>query len=135
MKKLNLSFLICLICSLLVGCLRMSPPPKPYTEVPQFSYEEDLAVYEANSYDIKTEGFVNTSELEEPIYWHDDAIEQAAKECTIDCINHHTYFDSSTNIWKIEFWDIRDAEGYPQYVYATVYLSNKGVTLLIVYGE
>ena len=135
MKKYNIFFLMCIIISLLVGCLPMSPPPMSYEDVPKFSYEEDLAIYAENSSNVKSEGFVNTSELEETIYWHTDAIEQAEKECPIECKLHHTYFDSASNVWKIEFWDTRDAEGYPQYVYATVYLNNKGVTLLVVYGE
>lgn len=135
MKKYNVFLLMCIIISFLVGCLPMRVPPKSCDEVPKFSYEKDLAIYAENSSNVKSEGFVNTSELKGTIYLDTDAIEQAEKECPIECDFHLTYFDSASNVWKIEFWDTRDAEGYPQYVYATVYLNNKGVTLLVVYGE
>ena len=134
MKKVKALILACILTSLLTGCVYRHPPV--YCEdVKSFSYKADLETYQNESPNIKDDGFVNTSELKEEIKWHTEAIEQAAKECPIEWDNYTYYYDQTSKVWKIEFWDTKDTEGYPMYIYQTVYLNSLGVTLLIVYGK
>ena len=132
MRKRRWFLAVCVFLVLLVGC---SHPPVYYENIRSFSLAEDMALYSENSSNVQYEGFVNTDELDKSIDWDADAIKRAEKECSVQWDNVHTYFDLTANVWKIEFWDTRDTEGYPMYVYQTVYLNRNGVTLLVVYGE
>ena len=132
MRKICFLIFICSLTFLLAGC---RPDPRYYEEVHNFSYEEELALYQEEASRVKRTGFINTSELNKTIKWDNEAVEQAAKECPVEWDNTTIYYDLTSKIWKIEFWDTRDTEGYPSYIYQTVYMNDKGVTLLIVYGE
>lgn len=134
MKKSIIVALISVLVLFSVGC-EQRPAPIHFENVPTFSYENDLISYSDNSLTVKKDGFANSTELEKAIVWDTEAVEWAAKECPIEWDNTHTYFDSVSAVWKIEFWDTKDTEGYPMYIYQTVYLNSKGMTLLIVYGE
>lgn len=134
MKKISLPILIviCALTFLFVGC-EHRPAPIHFEDVRSFSYEEDLAMYQENTLRVKRNGFVNMSELRNTIEWDTDAIERAAKECSVKWDNVTYCYDLTAKVWKIEFWAIRDDIGYPSYIYQTVYLNDKGVTLLIVH--
>ena len=136
MKKISLTILmvICSFTFLFVGC-EHRPAPIHFEDVRSFSYEEDLAMYQEDTLRVKRNGFVNMSELRNTIEWDTDAIEQAAKECSIEWHNVTYYYDLTSKVWKIEFWAIRNTEGYPSYIYQTVYLNDKGITLLIIYDD
>lgn len=132
MRRICFLLFICVFSFSISGC---RPDPRYCEEVPIFSYEEELAWYQEETSGVKHTGFINTSELSNTIKWDNEAIEQAAKECPIKWDNTATYYDLTLKIWKIEFWSTRDTEGYPSYIYQTVYMNDKGVTLFIVYGE
>lgn len=132
MKKICFLIFICAFAFWLAGC---RPAPIYCEDVCNFSYEEELALYQEETSRVKHTEFINTSELSNTIKWDNEAIEQAAKECPIEWHNTTTYYDLTSKIWKIEFWDTRDTEGYPSYIYQTVYMNDKGVTLLVIYGE
>lgn len=133
MKKISLTILmvICSFTFLFVGC-EHRPAPIHFEDVRSFSYEEDLVIYQEDTLRVKRNGFINTSELKNIIEWDTDAIEQASKECSIKWDNVTYYYDLTSKVWKIEFWA---KIGYPSYIYQTVYLNDKGVTLLIVYDD
>ena len=134
MKKISLTILmvICSFTFLFVGC-EHRPAPIHFEDVRSFSYEEDLAMYQEDTLRVKRNGFVNMSELRNTIEWDTDAIERAAKECSVKWDNVTYCYDLTAKVWKIEFWAFRDDIGYPSYIYQTVYLNDKGVTLLIVH--
>jgi len=96
-------------------------------QISEFSYTEDSAIYIEGEPGIKTSGFVNTSEVEINF---ENVVEQAKKECTVKYYTTQTYFDSSTGMWKVVFND-ENILGGDQ----TVYMTENGVTTLIVYGE
>lgn len=134
MKKISLPILIVICALTFVGC-ELRPAPIHFEDVRSFSYEEDLAIYQEDTLRVKRNGFINKSELKNTIEWDTDAIEQAAKECSVKWHNVTYYYDLTSKVWKIEFWATRDAIGYPSYIYQTVYLNDKGVTLLIVHDN
>ena len=97
-------------------------------ETLEFSYEEDSNIYLEGIPGVKTSQFVNVSEVE--INSKDDAVEQAKKECTVKWYTVKVYYDKVASIWKIVFSD-EGVLGGDQ----TVYMNDKGETILIVYGE
>ena len=136
MRKINLLILLLSFAFLFLGCeFQHRPPPIHCEDVKSFSYTEDLAVYQEENSKIKRDGFVNTSELKESIKFDTEALQQAEKECFIEYSNYTYYYDTAAKMWKFEFWDIKDTEGNPSYIYQTVYLNDNGVTQLIVYCE
>ena len=99
----------------------------PMSSYPTFSYEEESAIYVEGQPGVKTFGFVNTSEIELSF---DNVVELAKNECTVKYDTTKVYFDSSSNMWKVVFYD-EDVLGGDQ----TVYIDGRGITALIVYGE
>ena len=99
----------------------------PTSSYPTFSYEEESAIYVEGQPGVKTSGFVNTSEIK---LGFDNIAEHAKKECTVKYYIIQTYFDSSTDMWKVVFND-ENILGGDQ----TVYMTKNGITTLIVYGE
>ena len=95
--------------------------------ISEFSYAEDSAIYVEGKPGVKNSGFVNTSEVEINF---ENVVEQAKKECTVKYYTTQAYFDSSTGMWKVVFND-ENILGGDQ----TVYMNEKGITTLIVYGE
>jgi hypothetical protein len=112
------------------GC---SAPPQTQEEVPSFSYAEEVELYSEESVGVQYDGFVNTSELEYFISDDLDAVDQAAKECTFDWSKYTAYYDSEASVWKIVFEDWGNTP--EEHEYQTIYMSEAGKTLLIVYGE
>ena len=96
-------------------------------QISEFSYTEDSEIYAEGKPGIKTFGFVNASEVE---INSENVVEQAKKECTVKYNKIQIYSDSSTGMWKVEFSD-ENALGGDQ----TVYMTENGITTLIVYGE
>lgn len=94
--------------------------------IPSFSYEE--INYKANDPGVKCDGFYNTSEIE--VSTRQQAIDRAKNECTIEYDTIDVFYDNMTNIWKVVFYKAGTLGGCQD-----VYLDNKGVTCLIIYGE
>lgn len=94
----------------------------------KFSYSDELAKYPAGTPGVKYDGFSNTTEM--AIYFDTDALERAQNECTITWDTSKVYYDVTADTWKVLFY----SEEYPGGD-QSVYLSGKGITLLIVYGE
>ncbi len=94
----------------------------------EFSYEEDLQVYKENDSGVKYDGFQNNSES---VVDHEQlAISAAEKECTITYDTTDVAYDRTAGMWKVTF-STKGTLGGCQ----TVYLNDKGITCLIVYGE
>lgn len=106
------------------------------TEIIDFSYNEDLnsirdsypGIAKEDYPGVKFAGFINDSETE--IGGVEDAVERAKRECTIKYDTVIPYYDSSMSIWKIVFC-LSDTLGGDQ----AVFLNEKGITVLVVYGE
>lgn len=96
--------------------------------VSSFSYEEALQVYRENDPGIKYDGFHNTAESE--VKTCQQAIERAKNECTIEYDTTNVFFDSTTGVWRVDFYTEGTLGGCQ-----SVYLNNEGLTCLIVYGE
>ena len=90
-----------------------------------FSFEEVNKSLDFDAPTVKTDGFVNVDEIE--MGWPTD---RAKQEVTIDQDLAQLFYDDAADVWMIHFWNSKRAGGDE-----TVYLSGKGVTLLIVYGE
>lgn len=141
MKRLFCLLLMICLALPFVGCGWPHPPEQHYTEVQSFSYKNDYALYldkySKDSQYIQLDGFFNTTELEKPLAFDWDAVEHAANECPYDYCQNYMYYDFDLDMWKIQFADFKkDANGnYPMHIYLTVYMTNKGVTKLLVYGE
>ena len=99
----------------------------PNVSIPSFSYAKDSGIYVKDGPGVKTFGFVNTSEIELSF---DNVVELAKNERTVKYDTTKVYFDSSSNMWKVVFYD-EDVLGGDQ----TVYIDGRGITALIVYGE
>lgn len=96
--------------------------------VSAFSYEEALQVYRGNDPGVKYDGFQNTSESE--VKTCQQAIDRAKNECTIEYDTTDVFYDSTTEVWRVDFYTEGTLGGCQ-----SVYLDNKGLTCLIVYGE
>jgi len=90
-----------------------------------FSFEEVKGSLDMSAPGVKTEGFVNVDEVE--MVWPTD---RARAEVTVEYDLSQVYYDSADDVWMVRFFHSKRAGGDE-----TVYLSGKGVTLLIVYGE
>jgi hypothetical protein len=77
---------------------------------------------------VISEGFKNTAES--PVANSGEAAERAKNECTIGYDTVTVKYDDWEKIWAVTFYT-RGTLGSCQ----TVYLNNKGITRLIVYGE
>ena len=127
MRQLISLTMILLLTVTYRGC---SPEPKSLDENPAFSYDEEIAMYLEDSPNVKRDGFVNTTELEKVIDTDHEAVDQAMKEYTLDNSSpyYSTFFDPEASVWKVVF-NYHDPDQDKQ----SVYLNEKGKTLLIVY--
>lgn len=96
--------------------------------ISSFSYADAVAMYKEGDPGVKYEGFVNTTAS--PVHNHQEAIEQAAAECTVDYDTPGVSYDADADIWAVCF-GLALIDGDCQ----TVYLDGDGITHLIVYGE
>ena len=87
--------------------------------VGKFSFKDE------KEYNGKTDGFVNTNEIEMT-----DAVARAKVEIQGEYGMTQVFYDETEDMWKVHFFDSDTAGGD-----VTVYLNGKGVTKLIVYGE
>jgi hypothetical protein len=105
---------------------------------PEFSFMEDKESIDMDSPLVKTDGFVNTSEAETEFTFYDSsAFERAKLEFGDDSSIVFSYteaYDKAEDVWRIQF-KRQDSVTHHAIQFATVYLSGKGVTLLIVYDE
>ena len=95
-------------------------------EYSSFSYEEDKESIDLQLVSVKTDGFVNTGEIEMDGGFP-SAIERAKAEVDIDYDLIQTFYDSAECVWKVLFSNSKQMGGNE-----VVYLNTKGVTLLIV---
>ena len=128
MKRLMVTVLAIVLVFGLAACNNKSVSP----DVPAFSYEEEKATYEGEIPGVKHNGFNNTSSLS--VHTAEDAIERAKNECTVEWNTTDVYYDVESGVWKVNFYRVD-----PEYILLggdqSVYLSDDGKTLLIVYGE
>ena len=96
--------------------------------VDSFSYQEHKELYPKGTPGVKYEGFVNTDEQATLTAAY--ALERAKNECTVEWDTTHVAYDRTARIWMVEFCTEGMAGGCQ-----TVYMDEKGITLLIVYGE
>ena len=90
-----------------------------------FSWEEEKAKYAAGGDGVKTDGFVNTAAQTVTM---DNVVALAQKECTLEWQNIAViYYDETAQVWKVVLSFSQNPD-IPQ----TVYLSNSGITLLVV---
>lgn len=107
------------------------------TSLASFSFEEDCSIYIEGDPGVKTDDFLNVDTY--PIDDQTMAVERAKNECTIEYNATSEYYDSLTDMWRIDFFTLnRNEQG--QLVPTTgncqsVYLNSDGITQLIVYGE
>ena len=107
------------------------------TSLASFSFEEDRSIYMEGAPGVKTDGFLNVDAY--PIDDQTVAVERAKNECTIEYNATSEYYDSLTDIWRIDFFTLNRNEqgqlvptpGNSQ----SIYLNSDGITLLVVYGE
>ena len=104
--------------------------------IKEFSYAENCERY-TDDWGVKTSGFVNTTEVDINV---DNVVEVAKNECTIKWNTFSIYFDASANVWMVLFFtEYLNEDGEVEFVVVgggqSVYMDNKGRTLLIVYGE
>ena len=103
----------------------------------EFSYKDDKKSIDMDSPLVKTAGFVNVDEVETEFTFYDqNAYERAKLELDEDSdfISYTKAYDKTEDVWRIEFHG-QDSVTHQLIRLATVYLSGKGVTLLIVYDE
>ena len=105
-----------------VGITQDSPP-----SIPTFSYAEDSKLYVEGAPGVSTSGFVNVDETEVN---HDNVIELAKNECTIPWDMAMVRLDTEAGVWRVSFSTQGTLGGCQD-----VYLSENGLTLLVVYGE
>ncbi len=102
-----------------------------------FSYEQDAAEYQDGTPGVNPNAFVNVDAS--PIKDQLEAVERAEKECTIEYNATSEYYDSETEMWRIDFYTAeRDENGRLIALLGnsqSVYLNSDGITQLIVYGE
>ena len=90
-----------------------------------FSYTEVRDRVDYSSGSVRTDGFVNTDEVEN---FH--PVERAKAEATIDYDLIQYFYDQEEDVWMVRFFKSTQAGGDE-----TVYLNGSGITLLICYGE
>ena len=118
---------------LIVFVFLLSGCKSPSGDMSGFSYERDKKMYAENA-GAKSSGFVNTTEMS--INSKADAIDRAKNECTVLWDSTQVDFDSAAKIWRVVFYlKGTDDESWIVGGGQSVYLNEKGKTVLIVYGE
>lgn len=97
-------------------------------DLPVFSYEEEAKEYKDLQEGVKRDGFVNTEE--QKLYSSNEAIMKAGKEISISWNRADAYYDPEEKMYKIHFHTAKQAGGD-----ALVYITEKAITKLIVFGE
>jgi len=89
-----------------------------------FSYAEVRDRVDYGSHSIQTDGFVNTDEVDN---FH--PVERAKAEVTVDYDLIQYFYDPEEDVWMVRFFKSSQTGG------EEVYLSGRGVTLLICRGD
>lgn len=101
-----------------------------------FSYEEDAAIYNDATPGANPNAFVNIDTYS--IENQNAAVERAKNECTIAYNATSEYYDSSADMWRIDFLTVvhnEDGTVATSGDRQSVYMNGDGITQLIVYGE
>ena len=137
---LSVPLAVCTVVVVLQACgaITIIPPTMQSGNWhPEFTFKEDKESIDMDSPLVKTEGFVNVDEAETEFTFYDqNAFERAKLELDEDSdfISYTKAYDKTEDVWRIEFHR-QDSVTHQLIRLATVYLSGKGVTLLIVYDE
>lgn len=138
---LSVPLVVCTVASILQVCgVRPLVPPHMTSGnwFPEFSFKEDKDNIDMDSPLVKTDGFVNIDEAETEFTFYDsNAFERAKLELGNDSPVVFSYteaYDKAEDVWRIQFHR-QDSVTLQEIRFATVYLSGRGVTLLIVYDE
>lgn len=104
------------------------------TSLASFSYIEESSLYKDEDPGVKTSGFLNVDSY--PINNQISAVERAKNECTIEYNLTSEYYDSETEMWRVDFQTLNQEQkiatpGCRQ----SVYFNSDGITYLIVYEE
>ena len=119
---------VCLVAVLLLALCGCSQNDKTQQiNVGSFSYAEDCAYYKDGP-GVKKSGFVNNEESE--LDSAEQAVDLAKKECTVDYDTIDVAHDLATGIYRISFYKEGWLGGNQD-----VYINQKGITQLIIYGE
>lgn len=99
-----------------------------------FSYENDIAYYEEETVTMNPSPFVNVDA--NPIDNQITAEKLAAKECSISYEGSSVYYDTETDMWRVDFYTVQRDEqnrliGFSG-DYQSVYLDSNGITQLVV---
>ncbi len=135
---LGVPLVLCTVVAILQACGVCTIIPPHMTSGnwhPEFSFREDMQRIDKDSPLVKTEGFANVDEAETELTFYDqNAYERAKLELgeDSDFISYTRAYDKAEDVWRIEFHR-QDSVTHRLMQFATVYLSGKGVTLLIVY--
>lgn len=90
-----------------------------------FSWQEEQAMYPAGTEGVKTEGFANTAAQTVTVQ---NVVDIAQKECTLEWQDTAVVsYDESAQVWKVALGFSEDDT-----VGQSVYLSSRGITLLVV---
>ena len=138
---LSVPLAVCTVVVVLQTCGAITIIPPHMTSGnwhPEFSFREDMRSIDKDSPLVKTEGFVNVDEADTELTFYDqNALERAKLELGDDSGIVFAYtraYDKVEDIWRIRF-QRQDNVTFHEIQFATVYLSGKGVTLLIVYDK
>ncbi len=138
---LGVPLVVCTVAAILQVCgVRALIPPHMTSGnwFPEFSFREDKESIDMDSPLVKTDGFVNTNEVETEFTFYDSiAFERAKLELGDDSPAVFSYteaYDKAEDVWRIQFHR-QNSVTLHEIRFATVYLSGRGVTLLIVYDE
>ncbi len=138
---LGIPLVVCTVAAILQVCgVRTLIPPHMTSGnwFPEFSFKEDKESIDMDSPLVKTDGFVNTNEVETEFTFYDSStFERAKLELGDDSPVVFSYteaYDKAEDVWRIQF-QRQDSVTLHEIRFATVYLSGRGVTLLIVYDE
>ena len=110
-------------------CTRCKESIAFVSEIGTFSYAEVLETYKKGDPGVKNENFKNP-EVEREDMSAIDAIVRAKFEVTVEYDTISVSQDKNANMWCVDFW-MSGVVGGGQ----SVYLSDKGLTCYIVYGE
>lgn len=134
MKILSVIFLLTALSFIASGCANAPSVNNEETDaqnqadVKEFSYNDVLNGIDAADDFVQTEHFKNYSPA--PVTDSASAVENAAKECTVEHTSAAVFYDEETNMWMVNFYTIGMIGGSEE-----VYMNSNGETQLIVYGE
>ena len=112
----------------LVGCAPTMPRHRSYGD---FSFEEARNSIDMSEPSVKTDGFVN---VEEYVMDETLVIDRAKAEVDAEYDVVAKAYDRIEDVWSVQFGRIDDTTRVVTW-FETVYLSGKGITLLLVYEE